>query len=95
MLDELEFGSSKTLDVHLHFLQPGQNMRDDYAVQEFCIVGSQGHTLAHLRQLVPPGHQIRENMISKSNCPLLVPCQFSDNQCYICVFDWIKRFSEN
>ena len=47
VLDELEFGSSKTLDMHLHFLQPGQNMRDDYAVQEYCIVGSQ--TLSALR----------------------------------------------
>ncbi|CAA0121498.1 Uncharacterised protein [Halioglobus japonicus] len=41
ILDELEFGSWKTLDLHLHFLEKGNNMREDYQVQEFCIAGSQ------------------------------------------------------
>jgi len=47
ILDELEFGSWKTLDLHLHFLQPGNDMFKDYQVQEFCIIGSQ--TLGFLR----------------------------------------------
>jgi hypothetical protein len=50
ILQELEFGSWKTLDLHLHFLKPGNDMYDDYQVQEFCIIGSQ--TLGFLR-LVP------------------------------------------
>ncbi len=41
VLNELEFGSGKTLDLHLHFLQPGCSMLDDYQVQEFCTIGSQ------------------------------------------------------
>jgi RNA binding exosome subunit len=41
ILDELEFGNWKTLDLHLHFLKPGNSMREDYQVQEFCIAGSQ------------------------------------------------------
>jgi hypothetical protein len=47
VLDELEFGSWKTIDLHLHFLQPGNDMLKDYQVQEFCIIGSQ--TLSYLR----------------------------------------------
>ena len=47
ILNELEFGSWKTLDLHLHFLQPGNDMFKDYEVQEFCITGSQ--TLGFLR----------------------------------------------
>jgi len=39
VLDELEFGASKTLDLHRHFLQPGNDMFDDYGVQEFCMIG--------------------------------------------------------
>ncbi len=49
VLDELEFGSWKTLDMHLHFLQPGNDMLNDYQVQEFCIIGSQ--TLSILRPI--------------------------------------------
>ena len=47
--NELEFGSSKTLDLHRHFLADGQDMYDDYQVQEFCLVGSQ--TLRLLRAI--------------------------------------------
>ncbi len=49
VLNELEFGSWKTLDMHLHFLQPGNDMINDYQVQEFCIIGSQ--TLDFLRPI--------------------------------------------
>ena len=41
VLNELEFGSWKTLDLHRHFLQANNDMFDDYHVQEFCIIGSQ------------------------------------------------------
>ena len=41
ILNELEFGSWKTIDMHRHFLQPGNNIYQDYEVQEFCIIGSQ------------------------------------------------------
>ena len=41
ILNELEFGSWKTLDMHLHFLQEGSRMIEDYQVQEYCIIGSQ------------------------------------------------------
>lgn len=49
VLDELEFGSTKTLDLHSHFIDAGNDMYGDYQVQEFCIVGSQ--TLPTLRHL--------------------------------------------
>lgn len=41
ILDELEFGSGKTLDLHLHFLPTGRRMLADYRVREFCLIGSQ------------------------------------------------------
>ena len=41
VLTELEFGNSKTLDLHCHFLKDGQKMYEDYQVQEFCLIGSQ------------------------------------------------------
>lgn len=41
ILNELEFGSWKTLDLHAYFLATGCRMREDYQVQEFCLVGSQ------------------------------------------------------
>jgi len=47
ILDELEFGSWKTIDLHRHFLAAGQDMFHDYEVQEFCLIGSQ--TLPFLR----------------------------------------------
>ena len=40
VLDELEFGSSKTLDLHLHFLQDGHDVFEDFGMQEFCAIGS-------------------------------------------------------
>lgn len=49
VLDELEFGSTKTLDLHSHFIDAGNDMYGDHQVQEFCIVGSQ--TLPTLRHL--------------------------------------------
>lgn len=47
ILHELEFGCWKTLDLHIHFRSPGNDMRDDYQVQEFVLAGSQ--TLPILR----------------------------------------------
>lgn len=41
VLKALELGSSWTLDLHRHFLQPGNDMLGDYGVMEFNIVGSQ------------------------------------------------------
>ena len=41
VLDELEFGSWTTLDLHRHFLEPDHDMLRDYQVQEFCLIGSQ------------------------------------------------------
>jgi hypothetical protein len=41
VLDELLFGSWKSLDLAQHFLAPNKDMFDDYHVQEFCIIGSQ------------------------------------------------------
>jgi len=41
ILNELEFGSWKTIDLHRHFLQSGNNIYHDYEIQEFCIIGSQ------------------------------------------------------
>jgi len=49
VLDALEFGSSKTIDLHRHFLQPGYDMLGDYGVREFCAIGSQ--TLKLLRMV--------------------------------------------
>ena len=41
VLDCLEFGSSWTVNLHAHFLQPGHDLLNDYGVMEFCIIGSQ------------------------------------------------------
>ncbi len=41
ILNELEFGSWKTMDLHLHFLNAGTRMFEDYQVQEFCLIGTQ------------------------------------------------------
>ncbi len=41
VLDELEFGNSKTIDLHRYFLKSGQRMREEYQVQEFMLIGSQ------------------------------------------------------
>jgi len=40
-LNTLEFGTHPTLDLHLHFLQEGNSMIDDYKVREYSIIGSQ------------------------------------------------------
>jgi hypothetical protein len=50
ILNELEFGSWKTLDLHLHFLKAGNLMVEDYQVQEFCLIGSQ---IPKLQRVVP------------------------------------------
>lgn len=49
VLRELELGASKTIDLHLHFLEDNQRLREDYGVREFCFNGSQ--TLPALRLL--------------------------------------------
>lgn len=57
ILTELEFGCWKTLDLHLHFLKPGNDMLADYGVQEYVITGSQ--TLPWLR--VVPIRYVKED----------------------------------
>lgn len=70
VLDELEFGSWKTLDLHRHFLEPGNDMFTDYQVQEFCVIGSQ--TLGILRPI--PIRYVKEdssdNTVRTSACNL-------------------------
>ena len=70
LLEELEFGSAKTLDMHLHFLQAGSTMDADYQVREFCAIGSQ--TLKALR--VVPVRYVKEdssdNTVRTSSCNL-------------------------
>lgn len=39
-LDALEFGSSWTLDLHLHFLQQGSYTRANYGIYEFVVIGT-------------------------------------------------------
>jgi len=41
VLNELLFGSWKSLDLAQYFLNPGTEMFDDYQVREYCIIGSQ------------------------------------------------------
>ncbi|MBV8891596.1 MAG: hypothetical protein JO266_06415 [Acidobacteria bacterium] len=41
VLDDLEFGSNWAWELHRHFLQPGNSMRENYGVMEFSIIGSQ------------------------------------------------------
>lgn len=70
VLNELEFGSTKTLDLHSHFLNPNNDMYGDYQVQEFCIIGSQ--TLPKLR-LVPIRYvkeDSADNTVRTSACNL-------------------------
>ncbi len=70
ILNELEFGCDKTIDLHTHFLKPGHDMRLDYGVQEFCIIGSQ--TLSMLRFV--PIRYVKEdssdNTVRTSACNL-------------------------
>ena len=73
VLSELEFGSSKTLDLHGHFLTPGNDMYDDYQVQEFCIIGSQ--TLRALRAV--PIRYVKED--SADNTVRTAACNLNFN----------------
>ncbi|MDQ8181177.1 hypothetical protein [Pelagicoccus sp. SDUM812005] len=57
VLDELEFGASKTIDLHSHFTETGNDMYQDYQVQEFCIIGSQ--TLPAMRHI--PVRYVKED----------------------------------
>lgn len=41
VLNEFEFGSWKTIDLHRFFLREDNDMYENYQVQEFCIAGSQ------------------------------------------------------
>lgn len=41
VLQALELGSGWTLDLHHHFLTPGNDMLEDYGVMEFNLIGSQ------------------------------------------------------
>lgn len=41
VLNGLELGSNWALEVHRHFLQPGNAMLADYGVMEFSLIGSQ------------------------------------------------------
>ena len=70
VLDELELGAGKTLDMHRHFLTPGHSLYDDYEVQEFCANGSQ--TLGMLRAV--PIRYVKEdssdNTVRTSSCNL-------------------------
>lgn len=70
VLDELEFGAWKTLDMHLSFLADGNDMYKDYEVQEFCMNGSQ--TLSFLRPI--PIRYVKEdsadNTVRTSACNL-------------------------
>ncbi|MCW8826476.1 MAG: hypothetical protein OQK78_08635 [Gammaproteobacteria bacterium] len=70
VLNELEFGAWKTLNMHLEFLLPGNDMYDDFKVQEFCMNGSQ--TLSYLRPI--PIRYVKEdsadNTVRTSACNL-------------------------
>ncbi|MBV1907970.1 MAG: hypothetical protein KUG78_01545 [Kangiellaceae bacterium] len=57
ILNELEFGCDKTIDLHTHFLTVGNDMLKDYQVQEFGLIGSQ--TLSMLR--VVPIRYVKED----------------------------------
>ena len=41
VLQALELGSGPTIDMHLHFIQSGTRLLEDYQVQEFIIIGTQ------------------------------------------------------
>ncbi len=75
ILKELEFGSWKTLDMHRHFLQPGNSMYDDYQVQEFCLNGSQtfAGALKTVMKLIPIRYvkeDSSDNTVRTSSCNL-------------------------
>jgi len=75
VLQELEFGSWKTLDLHCHFLQPNNDIYRDYNVQEFCLIGSQtfSGTLKDVMQLIPIRYVKEDscdNTVRASSCNL-------------------------
>lgn len=41
VLQALELGSGPTIDMHIHLIQPGTRMLEDYQIQEFIIIGTQ------------------------------------------------------
>jgi hypothetical protein len=41
VLHSLELASDWAIDLHTHFLQPGNDMLRDYGVMEFCLVGNE------------------------------------------------------
>lgn len=57
VLKELEFGSGKTIDLHCHFLNEGNDMYNDYEVQEFSLIGSE---ILDLLRYVPTRY-VKEN----------------------------------
>jgi hypothetical protein len=75
ILEELEFGSWDTIDLHRHFLEPGNNMYHDYQVQEFCLHGSQtfSGTLKNVMGLIPIRYvkeDSSDNTVRTSSCNL-------------------------
>ena len=70
VLSELEFGSSKILDLHGHFLTPGNDMYDDYQVQEFCIIGSQTLRALHAVPIRYVKEDSADNTVRTAACNL-------------------------
>jgi hypothetical protein len=57
VLDALELGAERTLDLHLHFLKPGNFMITDYGVHEAVITGTQ----ADVKWFVAPIRYAKED----------------------------------
>jgi hypothetical protein len=57
ILDALELGSDRTLDLHLHFLRAGYGMVADYGVREAVITGTQ----ADVKWFVAPIRYAKED----------------------------------
>jgi hypothetical protein len=75
ILEELEFGSWDTIDLHKHFLESGNNMYHDYQVQEFCLHGSQtfSGSLKDVIGLIPIRYvkeDSSDNTVRTSSCNL-------------------------
>jgi hypothetical protein len=75
VLNELEFGSWKTLDLQLHFLQPDHDMYNDYEIQEFCFNGSQTFAgkLKDVMNVIPIRYvkeDSSDNTVRTSSCNL-------------------------
>lgn len=77
VLRELEFGAWKTLDLHTHFLQEGNNLYHDFEVQEFCVAGS--HIEGALRAV--PIRYIKED--SSDNTVRTSACNLNFNYCKV------------